>query len=460
MRSATTERRFVFPVHPRTRHVLDEHGIALAARTSRRSSRSATSRCSPSSPRATPVVTDSGGLQKEAYWLRVPCVTLRPSTEWVDTVDRRREPAGRARRARGRARGGALPGRTRRRSTATDTPPSASRPPCTLDRRAGVEPLRRRRHRRRLRRCAARRHLRRGRPARPRSSTCSRTIVEALNRGESHIEDVTSERLDGARRARAHRRDDRLRAGEAGARRADRAADAALAPARAGPLLHRARRDEPRAGAPARPGRRARVDHLARHDARDPAADPRAGLGPRRPATDFHLAMSPERVDPGREDWTTKTTPKVVGGITPASTPAAADVYRAALDTVHEVSTPDAAELTKLLENIYRAVNIALVNELAQLCDRMEHRRLGGDRRSRDEAVRVRVVQAGPGSRRPLHPDRPVLPHVEGARVRLLDALHRAGGRGQQQHAVLLPLADLAGAEPRRAQVGVAGRRS
>jgi UDP-N-acetyl-D-glucosamine dehydrogenase len=87
---------------------------------------------------------------------------------------------------------------------------------------------------------------------------------------------------------------------------------------------------------------------------------------------DFHLAMSPERVDPGREDWTTKTTPKVVGGITPASTTAAAEVYRSALDTVHEVSTPDAAELTKLLENIYRAVNIALVNELAQLCDRME----------------------------------------------------------------------------------------
>ena len=87
---------------------------------------------------------------------------------------------------------------------------------------------------------------------------------------------------------------------------------------------------------------------------------------------DFHLAMSPERVDPGREDWTTKSTPKVVGGITPASTAAAAEVYRAAIDTVHEVSTPEAAELTKLLENIYRAVNIALVNELAQLCDRME----------------------------------------------------------------------------------------
>jgi len=86
---------------------------------------------------------------------------------------------------------------------------------------------------------------------------------------------------------------------------------------------------------------------------------------------DFHLAMSPERVDPGRTDWTTKTTPKVVGGLTPACTAAAAAVYRGAIDTVHELSAPESAELTKLLENIYRSVNIALVNELAQLCDRM-----------------------------------------------------------------------------------------
>jgi UDP-N-acetyl-D-glucosamine dehydrogenase len=86
---------------------------------------------------------------------------------------------------------------------------------------------------------------------------------------------------------------------------------------------------------------------------------------------DFHLGMSPERVDPGREDWTTKTTPKVLGGIDAESTKRAADVYRRAIDTVVEVSTPEAAELTKLLENIFRSVNIALVNELAQLCDRM-----------------------------------------------------------------------------------------
>ena len=87
---------------------------------------------------------------------------------------------------------------------------------------------------------------------------------------------------------------------------------------------------------------------------------------------DFFLAFAPERVDPGRTDWTTKSTPKVVGGIDAGSTKAAATLYRSALDDVHEVSTAEAAELTKLLENIFRSVNIALVNELAQLCDRMD----------------------------------------------------------------------------------------
>jgi len=87
---------------------------------------------------------------------------------------------------------------------------------------------------------------------------------------------------------------------------------------------------------------------------------------------DFHLAFSPERVDPGRTDWTTHNTPKIVGGLTPACTERAAELYRGAVETVVPVSSPEAAELTKLLENIFRAVNIALVNELAQLCERMD----------------------------------------------------------------------------------------
>jgi UDP-N-acetyl-D-glucosamine dehydrogenase len=99
-----------------------------------------------------------------------------------------------------------------------------------------------------------------------------------------------------------------------------------------------------------------------------PALEAGSGL---RAGEDFHLAFSPERVDPGRDDWTTKNVPKVVGGIDEASTEAAATFYAAAIDEVHRVSSPEAAELTKLLENIFRSVNIALVNELAQLCERM-----------------------------------------------------------------------------------------
>ena len=88
--------------------------------------------------------------------------------------------------------------------------------------------------------------------------------------------------------------------------------------------------------------------------------------------SDFHLAFSPERIDPGRTDYTVKTTPKLVGGVTEASTERARELYAEICDTVLVLSSPEAAELAKLLENIFRSVNIALVNELAQLCDRLE----------------------------------------------------------------------------------------
>ncbi|MBN2447484.1 MAG: nucleotide sugar dehydrogenase [Phycisphaerae bacterium] len=86
---------------------------------------------------------------------------------------------------------------------------------------------------------------------------------------------------------------------------------------------------------------------------------------------DFFLAFSPEREDPGRTDYTTKTIPKVVGGISSVSSKLAADVYALALDTVVPVSTAEVAEASKIVENVYRCVNIALVNELKMLFDRM-----------------------------------------------------------------------------------------
>jgi UDP-N-acetyl-D-glucosamine dehydrogenase len=86
---------------------------------------------------------------------------------------------------------------------------------------------------------------------------------------------------------------------------------------------------------------------------------------------DFHLAFSPERVDPGRTDYTLRNTPKVLGALTPACMERAAAVYGAVCDQLVPVSTLEVAEMSKLLENVFRAVNIALVNELAVLADRM-----------------------------------------------------------------------------------------
>jgi UDP-N-acetyl-D-glucosamine dehydrogenase len=196
------------------------------------------------------------------------------------------------------------------------------------------------------------------------------TVVDALNRGQSHIKDVPSERLrplveSGAIRATTDFSEVR-----------DAEAILIAVPT---PLSQQREPDLSYIEAAARSiAPHVREGHVVvlesttwpgtTREVVQPILEAGSGL---LAGEDFHLAFSPERVDPGRTDWTTKTTPKVLGGITPASTEAAAAVYRRAVDTVHTVSTPEAAELTKLLENIFRSVNIALVNELAQLCDRM-----------------------------------------------------------------------------------------
>ncbi len=87
---------------------------------------------------------------------------------------------------------------------------------------------------------------------------------------------------------------------------------------------------------------------------------------------DLFLSFSPERVDPGREDWTTINTPKVLGGITEACTEVACAWYSGAIETVVPVSSTEAAEMSKLLENTFRMINIGLVNELAIMCDRLD----------------------------------------------------------------------------------------
>ena len=193
--------------------------------------------------------------------------------------------------------------------------------------------------------------------------------VEAINRGESHVEDVPSETLRAL-----------LEAGTLSATTnydAVRDADAIVV-ALPTPLSANREPDLTIVMSAAREvGRRLRTGHLVSLESttypgttREEVLPILAGSG-LEVGKDFYLAFSPERIDPGREDWTVKTTPKVVGGVTPACTEKAVAFYKRAIDTVVSVSSPEAAELTKLLENIFRSVNIALVNELAQLCDRM-----------------------------------------------------------------------------------------
>ena len=195
-------------------------------------------------------------------------------------------------------------------------------------------------------------------------------VVAALNRGESHIEDVAGEQLKPlVEQGLIHATTDYAELKDA----------EAILIALPTPLSRQREPDlsivESAARGIAKVLRKGQVVVLesttwpgTTREVLQPILEQGSGL---EVGADFHLAMSPERVDPGREDWTTKTTPKVLGGITPECTKRAADVYRRAIDTIVEVSTPEAAELTKLLENIFRSVNIALVNELAQLCDRM-----------------------------------------------------------------------------------------
>ena len=194
-------------------------------------------------------------------------------------------------------------------------------------------------------------------------------VVDGINRGESHIQDVPSERLKPLVESGAISATTDFRV-VADADAIVVAVPTPLSPQRQPDLSYVERAAE--AIAPY-----LRKGHLVVLESTTYPGTTREELLPVLEATglkvgeDFHLAFSPERVDPGRTDYTTKNVPKVVGGITPACTEAAAALYGSAIAEIHRVSTPEAAELTKLLENIFRSVNIALVNELAILCDRM-----------------------------------------------------------------------------------------
>ena len=141
---------------------------------------------------------------------------------------------------------------------------------------------------------------------------------------------------------------------------------------------------------------------------------------------DFFLAFSPERVDPGNPTFQTHNVPKVVGGLTPDCAALAGALYGTAIETIVPVSSTRVAEMVKLLENTFRAVNIGLVNELALMCDRMNIDVWEVVDAAKTKPFGFMAFYPGPGPGRPLHPDRSVLSVVEGEAERLRPALHRA----------------------------------
>ena len=261
--------------------------------------------------------------------------------------------------------------------------------------------------------------------------------VDQINAGESYIEDVPSERLAPLWRPGGSARTtswDALRAVDAILICLPTPADRAP---RAGPVGRAGRlpRAWPGACAPgtwwcsrapptrARRARRSRPCWSAR-------ACARAGTStwPSRPSGSTPAAPTGRRRPPRRSSAGSR---RSAPGARWSST-------ALACETLVPVGSPEVAELTKLLENIFRSVNIALVNELAMLCDRM-----GIDVWDVIEAAATKPFgfmpfRPGPGPRRPLHPDRPLLPHVEGARVRPPHRVHRAGRQGQLADAAVL----------------------
>jgi UDP-N-acetyl-D-glucosamine dehydrogenase len=192
--------------------------------------------------------------------------------------------------------------------------------------------------------------------------------VAALDRGESYVEDIASERLQAVQ--------ERLRATT---RYADLSAADAVVIAVPTPLTRNREPDlRPLEDSAVRLGEVLQRGQLVvlesttypgtTRDRLVPILEERSGLAA---GDDFNVAFSPERVDPGRTDYTLRTTPKVVGGFTPACLERAMALYAEVCDHLVPVSKPEAAELAKLLENVFRSVNIAMVNELAMLCDRM-----------------------------------------------------------------------------------------
>ncbi len=261
--------------------------------------------------------------------------------------------------------------------------------------------------------------------------------VRRLNAGDSYVEDIPDAQL-----ARRHRHRPlpgvRRRGRVQGLRRRRHHRPHAAARGRARPVLHRERRGHPgaRTCAPAPPWCSSRPPTPA-----PPRSWPRpileqgSGLVAGR---DFHLGYSPERIDPGNATWTFLNTPKVVSGIDAASLAAVQGFYDSLVERTVPVANCRIAELTKLLENTFRHVNIALVNELAIYAADLDIDVWEAVQAAVEQAVRVHALLPRARRRRALPAGRPQLPVVaRRALARAPVPLRGAGQRRQRAHARL-----------------------
>jgi len=193
--------------------------------------------------------------------------------------------------------------------------------------------------------------------------------VDSVNRGESYIADVSNESLSALATARLlEATTDQGRLGEPDA--ICICVPTPLTTTR-DPDLSYVVHESGEIGKRLRPGQLVVLESTTYPGTTRQVVLPALEASGLRCGTDFFLAYSPERVDPGSKDYNVKNTPKIVGGIDPVSTGLARLLYSQIADSVVPVSCPEIGEMTKIFENVFRSVNIALVNELAHLCERI-----------------------------------------------------------------------------------------
>jgi UDP-N-acetyl-D-glucosamine dehydrogenase len=258
--------------------------------------------------------------------------------------------------------------------------------------------------------------------------------INALNAGQSYIERLTAQKIQQAREQGFEATSDFSRSSEADALiicvptplNAHREPDLSFVINTVESILPHFR-----------PGQLLSLESTTWPGTTDEELAPRLEAKGFTPGQNCALVFSPEREDPGNPNYGTHDIPKVIGGMTPTCLELGQALYQHAIRTLVPVSSPRVAEMTKLLENIHRAVNIGLVNEMKIVADKMGINIHEVIRAAATKPFGFTPLQPRPWARRTLHSNRSVLPNLESQGVRHQHPLYRTSRRDQSQHAPL-----------------------